>query len=221
MPNIRIILAFIHDLLAVALAWLLAHALRANIDLYHPYDAQSLSVALWLMPIYGAFFARSGLYRGIWRFASLPDLQRIVASGLLGGLSVPALLFMLQINAPRFVLILSPFILILIMGGNRLAFRVWKARARRLATQGTLRPVVILGATESASQLIKDMARSDKWEVVAIFDDNPKHYGQQLQGVEIEGPIETLVKRQAQLKAVHAVIAMPEAEARVRRRVMD
>jgi FlaA1/EpsC-like NDP-sugar epimerase len=221
MPNIRIILAFIHDLLAVALAWLLAHALRANIDLYHPYDAQSLSVALWLMPIYGVFFARSGLYRGIWRFASLPDLQRIVASGLLGGLSVPALLFMLQINAPRFVLILSPFILILIMGGNRLAFRVWKARARRLATQGALQPVVILGATESASQLIKDMARSDKWEVVAIFDDNPKHYGQQLQGVEIEGPIETLVKRQAQLKAVHAVIAMPEAEARVRRRVMD
>ncbi len=221
MPNIRIILAFIHDLLAVALAWLLAHALRANIDLYHPYDAQSLSVALWLMPLYGAYFIRSGLYRGIWRFASLPDLQRIVISVLLGGLSVPALLFMLQINAPRFVLILSPFILLLIMGGNRLAFRVWKARARRLATQGALQPVVILGATESASQLIKDMARSDKWEVVAIFDDNPKHYGQQLQGVEIEGPIETLVKRQAQLKAVHAVIAMPEAEARVRRRVMD
>jgi FlaA1/EpsC-like NDP-sugar epimerase len=221
MPNIRIILAFIHDLLAVALAWLLAHALRANIDLYHPYDAQSLSVALWLMPLYGAYFIRSGLYRGIWRFASLPDLQRIVISVLLGGLSVPALLFMLQVNAPRFVLILSPFILLLIMGGNRLAFRVWKARARRLATQGALQPVVILGATESASQLIKDMARSDKWEVVAIFDDNPKHYGQQLQGVEIEGPIETLVKRQAQLKAVHAVIAMPEAEARVRRRVMD
>ena len=221
MPNIRIILAFIHDLLAVALAWLLAHALRANIDLYHPYDAQSLSVALWLMPLYGAYFIRSGLYRGIWRFASLPDLQRIVISVLLGGLSVPALLFMLQINAPRFVLILSPFILLLIMGGNRLAFRVWKARSRRLATQGALQPVVILGATESASQLIKDMARSDKWEVVAIFDDNPKHYGQQLQGVEIEGPIETLVKRQAQLKAVHAVIAMPEAEARVRRRVMD
>ncbi len=221
MPNIRIILAFIHDLLAVALAWLLAHALRANIDLYHPYDAQSLSVALWLMPLYGAYFIRSGLYRGIWRFASLPDLQRIVISVLLGGLSVPALLFMLQINAPRFVLILSPFILLLIMGGNRLAFRVWKARARRLATQGALQPMVILGATESASQLIKDMARSDKWEVVAIFDDNPKHYGQQLQGVEIEGPIETLVKRQAQLKAVHAVIAMPEAEARVRRRVMD
>jgi len=221
MPNIRIILAFIHDLLAVALAWLLAHALRANIDLYHPYDAQSLSVALWLMPLYGAYFLRSGLYRGIWRFASLPDLQRIVISVLLGGLSVPALLFMLQVNAPRFVLILSPFILLLIMGGNRLAFRVWKARARRLATQGALQPVVILGATESASQLIKDMARSDKWEVVAIFDDNPKHYGQQLQGVEIEGPIETLVKRQAQLQAVHAVIAMPEAEARVRRRVMD
>ena len=78
---------------------------------------------LWVVPLYGIFFFVSRLYRGIWRFASLPDLQRIILAVGGGALATPAVLFMLQLAVPRSVLVMSPILLLLIMGGSRLAYR--------------------------------------------------------------------------------------------------
>ena len=41
--------------------------------------------------MYAALFWAFGLYRGMWRFASLPDLQRILLAVGIGALAVPAL----------------------------------------------------------------------------------------------------------------------------------
>ncbi|HAN57250.1 MAG TPA: polysaccharide biosynthesis protein, partial [Betaproteobacteria bacterium] len=69
-----------------------------------------------------------GLYRGLWRFASLPDLKRILLSVGLAALIVPLLLFLVLrlVNVPRSVPILHPLFLIMIMGGARFAYRSWK-----------------------------------------------------------------------------------------------
>ena len=80
-------LAIAHDLAAVALAWFIAYWLRFNLELPEPYSAQALTTALWVVPLYGAIFLASGLYRGIWRFASLPDLQRIILAAGGGALA--------------------------------------------------------------------------------------------------------------------------------------
>ena len=45
---------------------------------------------------------------------------------------------MLQIAVPRSVLIMSPILLMMIMGGSRLAYRAWKERTlRRLIAVGS------------------------------------------------------------------------------------
>ena len=36
---------------------------------------------LWVVPLQAAIFFGSGMYRGIWRYASVPDLQRIAIAG--------------------------------------------------------------------------------------------------------------------------------------------
>lgn len=101
MLNIRTLLAILHDLTAVALSWILAYWLRFNLELPEPYDAQAVDSLLWVVPLYAALFFMSGLYRGIWRFASLPDLKRIILAVAAGALAVPAMLFMLQLVVPR------------------------------------------------------------------------------------------------------------------------
>src|SRR5689334_2291056 len=119
----RTLLAFAHDIAACAVAWLAAFYLRFNLELPAPYGEIALTTLLWVVPINAALFCTFGLYRGIWRFASLPDLRRIIFAVGVAALATPALLAMLQISVPRSVLIISPLLLVLAMGGSRLAYR--------------------------------------------------------------------------------------------------
>jgi hypothetical protein len=68
-----------------------------------------------------------GLYRGIWRYASLHDLKRILLSVAAAALLVVAGMYVAQKTAvPRSVLILYPLLLVGLMGGSRLLYRAWK-----------------------------------------------------------------------------------------------
>ena len=120
--NWRIALAFAHDLAACAVAWLFSFWLRFNLErIPPPFDEIALRSVIFVVPLYGALFLSFGLYRGVWRFASLPDLKRILIAVTLGAIATPALLFMLQMAVPRSVLIMSPIFLAAFMGGSRLA----------------------------------------------------------------------------------------------------
>lgn len=214
-------IAILHDLLAVAAAWLIAFWLRFNLELPEPYNEQAWATVLWVVPLYGAAFFISGLYRGIWRFASLPDLRRIILAVGGGALAVAAMLFMMQLTVPRSVLIVSPAVLVMIMGGSRLAYRGWKERRMGALMPVDREPVIIIGATDAAASLIKDLTRSPKWRVVGIFDDNRTHHGRQIHGATVYGALSDLATQQSRLNARHAIIAMPEVNHSVRRRAVE
>jgi FlaA1/EpsC-like NDP-sugar epimerase len=219
--NWRALLAFLHDALAVSAAWIIAFSLRFNLDLPEPYDAIAFNTALHVVPLYAALFLLSGLYRGIWRFASLPDLQRIIAAVAVGALAVPAMLFMLQLTVPRTVLVLSPALVVMVMGGSRLFYRGWKERRLGAMLPASREPVVVLGATDAAASLIKDLARSPQWQVIGVFDDDRAHHHRQIHGAMVYGALAELPLLQSKLNARHAIIAMPEANHGARRRAVE
>ena len=221
MPNPRIILAIAHDLAAVAVAWLVAFWLRFSPELPDFYQEQAIDSAFWVVPVYGLIFLGSGLYRGIWRFASLPDLQRIILAVAIGALAVSAMLFMLQMPVPRSVLIIAPLLLVMMMGGSRLAYRGWKERRLGALIPASREPVIILGATESAASLIKDLQRSPQWQVVGVFDNDRANHGRQIYGSTVQGSISDIPKFQQRLNIRHAIIAMPEASHQERRRAIE
>ncbi len=221
MPNIRIVLAVAHDLLAITAAWLLAFGLRFNLELPGLYYELAFESVIWVVPLYGAIFFAFGLYRGIWRFASLPDLQRIIFAVGAGALAVTAMLFMLQIAVPRSVLVMSPILLVVAMGGSRLAYRGWKERRLSALIPADREPVIVLGANETAASLIKDLARSPQWQVIGVFDDDRTHHNRQIHGATVYGTIDDLPGMQSRLNARHAIIAMPEANHSLRRRAME
>jgi FlaA1/EpsC-like NDP-sugar epimerase len=221
MPNIRIVLAIMHDIIAVAVAWIAAFWLRFNLDLPDTYVKQVLIPLIWIAPLYAGIFLGSRLYRGIWRFASLSDLKRIILSVAIGALAVPAMFFMLQIAVPRSVLVMSPLILVMIMGGSRLAYRGWKERRLIGAPISMREPVVVLGATEAAANLIKELARSSQWRVVGIFDDDRSNHRRQIHGTTVYGTIDDLPRMRSVLHVQRAIIAMPDANHSIRRRAVE
>jgi FlaA1/EpsC-like NDP-sugar epimerase len=219
--NWRMWLAFAHDLAACVAAWLCAYWLRFNPDFPPYYYDQALRTLVWVVPVHAILFWSFGLYRGMWRYASLPDLRRILIAVGAAAAALPTLLFMLQISVPRTVLILTPILLVLMMGGSRIGYRAWKQRMLSgiMAAQGE--PVLVLGAGESASNLIKELARSPQWRAVAVLDDDQGKIGRQLHGVNVVGRFNEIQRWQRRLGVSQAIIAMPEAAHTERRRVVE
>ena len=62
----------------IPLAWIGAYWLRFNLGVIPEYYLESaLENLLIVLVLQGVVFRYFGLYRGVWRFASLPDLIRI------------------------------------------------------------------------------------------------------------------------------------------------
>src|SRR4029450_6695812 len=150
--NWRAALAFAHDLCAAALAWSAIYWLRINLDLRDPYYPDMARTLAWIVPRQGALFLVFGLYRGLWRFASMPDLQRIVMAAGLGALLIPLVLVMLRLQAvvPRSVLVFYPIVLIFLMAGDRFAYRIWKEHRLYSPLLALGEPVLGVGAREAA-----------------------------------------------------------------------
>ncbi len=222
-PNLRRLIAIIHDLAAVIAAWCLAYLFRFNFDIPPAHLASLKETLPWVIPIQAAVFQLFGLYRGVWRYASLPDLRRILLAILVGAAAVPLGLFLLQLLAgvPRSVLLLDPILLLLIMGGSRLTYRLWKEGHlfRLRDPQGN--PVLVLGAGDTAVGLVKELARSKEWRVVGLLDDDPRRHRMILHGFEVLGRIDQLPAIAEKLDVAHAIIAMPSATHGDRRRALE
>jgi len=219
--NWRAWLAFAHDLVACAAAWLGAYWLRFTPELPDYYMDQAVNALPWVVLVHAVLFWSFGLYRGIWRYASLPDLRRILLAVGTAAVAMPTLMFMLQTAVPRGVLIMNPILLLLIMGGSRVAYRAWKERMVAGLLTAEREPVLVLGTGEAAVNLVKDLARSTQWRVVGVLDDDPAMIGRRLHGVSVLGRLNEIPKWQRRLSVSQAIIAMPEASHTARRRVVE
>ena len=219
----RSAMIFFHDLTMVALAWLGAYWLRFNLDIPVEFNRAMWSALMVVIPVQGVVLYAFGLYRGLWRFASVSDLKRILIACGMAALASPAALVMAQQlgMVPRSVFILDPLLLVMLMGGVRFAYRAWKDGHFFLRRTGVGEPVLIVGAGETAMRLIKELETSRVWRVVGFVDAASAQTGRQLGGVPILGGIATIRDHAERSDARHAIIAMPSASVAERRRATE
>jgi len=216
----RALLAFLHDLIAAAIAWCGTYWIRFNLEIPTPFVGDMLATLIWVLPMQGAAFWAFGLYRGLWRFASLTDLRRIVLAVTVAAVLVPLVLVMFRVQAivPRSVLLLDPILLVLFMGGSRFAYRSWKEHRLYGLTAAMGEPVIVLGAGACGTRLAKDLSQSREWRVVAYLDDDPAKRGRLVHNVRVFGALEEVAKCAEVFGARHAIVAMPTASREARRR---
>lgn len=217
--NPKTLAAFLHDVLATALMWLAAYWIRFNLEIPREFSAAALRSVLWVVPLYAAIYLIFGLYRGIWRYASMDDLRRLLVSIALGSVATAVLAVTLNISdgIPRSVFVLHPVLLLAMMAGNRYLYRAWKDGYLLGGTAGQGVPVVVLGAGSAGANLIGDLARSSQWRVVGLFDDDVAKHGRRIGDVPILGTLDGLAEKVQKLDAHHAIIAMPTATVGQRR----
>ncbi len=203
----RAIFAFLHDLVMAALSFVLAIYLRVGDDMLRILEPKLIllyGVAFTL--IAGGVFLVTGLYRGIWRYASVPDLFNIARAAALTGLVfLPVMFLFTRLDTlPRSFLLINWLVLVALLGGPRLGYRLFKDR--RLdhlfeRDRAASVPVLLISTKDGADTFIRECVRDRYalYRVVGMLSDTPSRVGRQIYGVPVLGTIDLLEKVVADL----------------------
>ncbi|MBV9241489.1 MAG: hypothetical protein JO314_05725 [Acidobacteria bacterium] len=129
-----------------------------------------------------------GVYRGLWRYTSIGDLLTFIKGVMLGSvLSVLALLLIYRFEGfSRTVFVLDGILLLLLMVGSRLAFRM----IRQLlppAAAGYGTRVLIYGAGDGGEMVLRELNNNPAWRYVAVgfIDDDPMKLNKVIHGLAV------------------------------------
>lgn len=222
-PKLLSALAILHDVSATMLAWWLAFALRFNFQIPEEFVHSIVKNGYWVIPLQVIVFFYFGLYKGVWRFASLPDLKRILKAAMTSVLLMLVVRVMLLPHGviPRSVYFLDPILLIMLMGGSRFVYRAWKDHDLYAmhATMGE--PVLVLGAGDVAINLLNDLARSTEWRVVGLLDNEKHLHHRELKGVRVLGSIDDLAHYAKAANVQHVIVAFANTQNTLKRRAIQ
>ncbi len=133
-----------------------------------------------------------GFYTRFWRYSSLEDLIQILKAVVTGTLLIlfTSFLYNRSLLIPRSVIIIDMALLIMILGGSRLAWRMVRERFLQPSTvnEGHRLPVLILGAGDTGANLLRYIQRfAPQYKVCGFLDDDSKKLNNSLSGVKVLG----------------------------------
>ena len=191
--------AFLHDLTMAAAAFVIALILRLGNEAWASLASSLWPAMLMFTAVCGLVFLTTGLYRGVWRYASMNDLVAIIrAVSLALAVFLPVTFLITRLDSlPRSWLVISWFVLIFLLGAPRMLYRVFKDQGfRHLLERDHHRriPVLLIGAGDAAETFIREMARDrdGPFEILAVIDEKGTRIGRKIHSVPVLGELSDL-----------------------------
>lgn len=214
---------FLHDLAMVPLAWFGAYWLRFNLEpIPDDYFYPALLVLPLVVAIQVAAFWAFGLYRGVWRFSSMPDLVRIAKAVSAGIFFIAGFLFLFNRleTLPRAVMPLYVLNLLALLCIPRFVYRFWK---ERVFVERVGKRALIIGAGAAGDMLVRDLlANPDSGYIPAAFaDDQPGKFKREIRGIRVVGRVDQLPQLIEQWEIEVLLIAIPSATDSQMRRIVE
>jgi FlaA1/EpsC-like NDP-sugar epimerase len=195
--------------------------------------APDVSLAYWgflaiAVPIKLLALYTLGMYRRLWRYASVSDLESMMVAvsvcagiSLMTGLVLLRLAGMVQLRAPFSVILLDICLTCAFVVLPRLLIRVL-ARERRSSHRGPLRRTIIVGAGTAGGMIVKELVNNPRLGMipVALLDDDERKLGLRLHNVPVLGPLSSLAQVSVETDASEVLVAMPSAPGKVLRDVL-
>jgi O-antigen biosynthesis protein WbqV len=191
-----------HDLVATAGAVIASFYLRFDA----PGLVERLDGLLLFLPgflIYAAIiYQLFQLYRGKWRFASLPDLSNIFRAVSMLALSLLVLDYILvspnvlgSLFFGKQVIVLYWFLQMFFLGGPRIAYRYFRySRTRNHAIAADSLPILLLGRAADAEVLLRAIESGAVKKIwpVGILSPSTADQGHSVRGVRVVGALDDL-----------------------------
>ncbi len=199
--------ALLHDTFMAALSFSLSLYLRVGESIQHYPQSLLWNGTIIFAVVCALVFSFSGMYRGIWRYASLNDLMAITKGVTLSILIFLLLMFLMTRleSLPRSAIFINWFVLMALLGGPRFLYRVSKDRHLEnvLARDDYSHiPVLLVGAGDAAELFLRDLARDAEspYRVLGMLSDKPSRLGREIHGVAVVGLVNDLEEVVARLK---------------------
>ncbi len=223
MNSQRRILVFTLDTAFITAAYLLAFLLRFDFIFpasYHELIKDGLLLVLLVKPL---VFLFSGMYRSIWKYASLQDGIEIFKVVTLSTLITSFVLFFLHDTSamPRSIYILDWVLLFAMVSTSRLLWRVYR-ETYIIPRYYTGKRTLIVGAGEAGHLLLKELRKQKNAsnQVIGFLDDDPTKQGMRLGGVPVMGNLGRLRAAIRKHRIEEVIIAIPTAQGAVARQVV-
>ena len=194
-------LVYLHDIFITAICFNLSIYLRLGSD-FNSIPQTIIFYGTLIITMLGAIVYRyTGLYKGIWRYASINDLINIVKATSITISAFLILMFAITRleSFPRSVLFINWFVLIMSLSGSRAIYRLYKDKKLFLGSitknENSI-PVLLIGATDRAELFIREMSRSinPTHKIIGILDINKNKIGRFIRDVEILGSVQEISK---------------------------
>ncbi len=191
-------IAFVHDLTMAALSFVAALYLRMGGDMIAGWDASVLLLAIATFTLVAAAaFLSGGMYRGVWRYASVDDLMTLTRAATVTVLVFYLALFLVTrlADLPRSVLIINWFVLVALLGGPRFLYRRFKDRrmVARHAALGDGVPVLLVGTGDEADLFLRAVrSHAAEYRVVGLISEKGGRVGRLMHGVDVLGSVDEL-----------------------------
>ena len=214
-------LIVVHDFIMTALLWTGLRWLYSN-GKNDVIDAAFYKELIVVILLQALMLWWSGLYRGVWRFASLPDLGNIFKAAAFGLCAILLAFFVSGYfsRLPLQTIVLYIPGMAIILGAPRLIYRAWKDQ--RIAAKHTdAMRVIVAGAGRSAEIFLRDISSDGRYATVGLLDDDPQLKGRKIQGVKVLGRIDQLSEISRATAADLCVIALPTAQTQALQRVVS
>jgi len=133
-----------------------------------------------------------GFYTRFWKYSSLEDLIQIIKAVAVGTLLIlfTSFLYNRSLLIPRSVIIIDMILLIMMLGGSRLGWRMFREGFTHPNNmdEGHRMPVLILGAGDTGAHLLRYIQRfSPQYKVFGFLDDDPEKFNNSLMGIKVLG----------------------------------
>lgn len=200
------------DIVLVAAAFTLAFLFRFDFGIP---SAQFELLKTLILPVLAAkivIFFFAGLYRRMWRYASVRDFYTVFWASVLGSLAVVIIVFFIyQGTFPRSVVALDGILTVVLIGGIRFAVRSIRELRFRNILAPAQKPILIVGAGDTGEAILREMLKRPElaYHPVGLIDDDPGKQGQRIHGVKVLGKRQSLREIIKKYGIEEVIISMP------------
>ncbi len=214
------------DSVLIALSLFLSYALRFNTPNLSDHLDQIYVVLPLMLVVRLGVFVSMGLYRGMWRFTGMRDLVRLIQAVTLGSLLSVALIFMttrLQ-DYPRSIFVIDWFVLVVLVGGSRFAYRLYREGWLSPAVTGQrgAKNVLIVGAGRAGELILREILGNYRlnYTPVGFVDDDRKKRNRTIHGYRVLGNTRDIPGLAKACNVEEVFLAIPTASGAAKRRIM-
>lgn len=211
----RKLILILTDIILINLVLIASFLAKYGTDLPQRYMEDAFTIIAATTVISITVFILSGLYRSLWRYASIEEVIMVTMATAAATAALSVCHLIMQCGLPFSVYFIFFVLSTFAIGGSRLSYRILR-RIRKYGFRSTLqrdtKRVMLIGAGDAGAMVLKEMKGSNLMlRPVAIIDDDKTKHSRRLMGVKIYGGRE-LIPAVAEQEAIdEIIIAIPSA----------